>query len=489
MWFFQTMTGRWLISGGLLAGWYAWSPFFLPSRYPVESQSGTTFMPSMTQWTTWLVGNDRTSREFHAWLAAAHPGLMHTYAAMAVLAAAGPFLPGVVRKISDSAAKSRREAEERKRTATSSRPARASSSTATAEPENHTEGATEEKSEKELPKPPPIMELRVANGVPVPNVFGPDALLERWANSTDAERETPAFTAIIKSRTKNHYAMPPVDPKEIEKLKESFPNFVDVLDFIAGYCAVGKISETGIMALQPLLLVGPPGVGKTELIYSLAEMLGVPAEVVGLGGNSGGAMVLGGMNSGWKGSSPGRVASVLAKGIANPLFLLDELDKVPTSNTNVSNLTDYLLGALEKTSARKMMDEFLGPTVLFDATRVMWVASANEATKIPEPLLTRFQIFNVDNIPPEKMPPVIRSIAKKLLKELGVASSIDVDMTNGAIDRLAVMTPREIKRIVKNVVLAAVRESGKNGMTKTTVLIDAESVDKQVNHPAVNGGA
>ena len=192
-------------------------------------------------------------------------------------------------------------------------------------------------------------------------------------------------------------------------------------------------------------------------------------------------MVLGGMNSGWRGAAPGRVAVVVATtGVVNPLFLLDEVDKVPTDTSNVGSVSSYLLPLFEKTTAVKAMDEFLGPELLFDASRILWVAAANSLAPIPDPLLSRFQVFHVKNVAPEKMGPVIDAIAKKVIKNLGLQGVAKVHMTPEGVEFLATRPPRQIKKLIQNVVLAKVRTTTQTGTTRgILVTIDKDTLSTQ----------
>ena len=480
-------TKLWLLTGSLFGAWYAMNPSILPSRFPVATTAGTQTMPGVVEWTRWLFSSGSTGKSFWRWLNYEHPTLPYFYGGLLLLVVGSPF-------IYESLSRHKRVFLDRPQRIAFSRHDKQDENVFLATDAKNRDQEDRFETKDNIPSLPPLVTpdqtfggLRVfEQGFQVDNPFGGAKSLEdRWRSSTEAERSVPNFIKIIQARSSHYTAAAPVSPESVTALVGEFPNFKEVLDFIAGYCAAGKVGTLGFMSFPPILLVGPPGIGKTELCNRLGEVLHIPVENIGLGGNSGGAMILGGMNSGWRGSAPGHVALVLATtGVVNPLFLLDEVDKVPTDSSSVSSVTSYLLSALEKTSAKKLMDEFLGPSLPFDASRLLWVAAANKLEPIPEPLLSRFNVFHVKNIPEDKMPPVIRAITVKTLKDLGLTHVVHVNIQESGIQFLAKKPPRAIKKLVQTVILETVRKSSSGSLgfqniaRKIIVDISEESLQK-----------
>lgn len=155
--------------------------------------------------------------------------------------------------------------------------------------------------------------------------------------------------------------------------------------------------------IRPILLAGGPGVGKTHFALQLANALGVPMQKWSAG-NAQANWQLTGAASNWEQSQPGLVYDLLAKGkSAAPVFVLDEVDKISDRSTHP--LTPVLLDLLEPTTARTFRDEYF--QIEFDASRVIFVLTANDLDLVPAPLLSRVEVFEV---PPPAPPQRLRII-------------------------------------------------------------------------------
>ena len=143
---------------------------------------------------------------------------------------------------------------------------------------------------------------------------------------------------------------------------------------------------------QPLLLVGPPGMGKTWLCNQLAQVLGLPVLHISGAGRADN-MSLKGTSRGWGTARPGELVNFIAdKKCANPLVIVDELDKVSHEKRNGS-FFDTLLQLFEAENAQHWQDEYLQGRV--DLSAVSWLATANDSETIPQPLRSRMNIIHL----------------------------------------------------------------------------------------------
>lgn len=242
-----------------------------------------------------------------------------------------------------------------------------------------------------------------------------------------------------------------VDPDAIrESLDAEFPWFAEINERIWRELTALTFSSTPAFKLRPILLAGPPGVGKTTWCQRLAELAGVPFRVVAAGGSSD-SMFLRGTPRGWSTARPGVVPLTIAtEGIANPIIFVDEIDKASPDSRN-GRIWDVMLQLLEPASARCFLDECL--EVPLDLTWVSWVATANEIGKLPKPLLDRFEVMVVPRPGPEHTASVIRGSIHSFAKQLGLdprmLPKLDVEDLE-ILDRCS--NPREINRLVRTMI-------------------------------------
>jgi ATP-dependent Lon protease len=150
---------------------------------------------------------------------------------------------------------------------------------------------------------------------------------------------------------------------------------------------IGRTQAT----LRPTLLVGPPGAGKSRLGARLAHHLGLVLWRVDATRDSGAS--LGGLDRRWATSEPAHAVMAVARaGCANPLILLDELEKAATRTDN-GRLWDALLPMLEAETARTYQDPAFQVEV--DLSHVSWLATSNSVGGLPGPLLDRLRVLEM----------------------------------------------------------------------------------------------
>jgi hypothetical protein len=196
----------------------------------------------------------------------------------------------------------------------------------------------------------------------------------------------------------------------LDQLGLRFPNFVEVIEFYREQFALALLNDTPCFSAAPLLMVGPPGVGKTAFCQALAKLIGTHFELVSLSGLTAG-FVIGGMSSSWADGKPGRIVEALARSqTANPLMVLDELDKGKGDSRYDPFGALYQL--LEKETSTTFIDE--GLEIPCNCSHIVWIATANECTEISEPILSRFTLIEVQPPTAEQMKAVLASIYHKI---------------------------------------------------------------------------
>jgi MoxR-like ATPase len=146
-----------------------------------------------------------------------------------------------------------------------------------------------------------------------------------------------------------------------------------------------------------MLLLGEPGLGKTYFAKKLAHALSTGFEFVSMSSLTAG-WVLTGASAQWHNARPGKVAQTLIEGeYANPVVVLDEVDKA--GGDARYDPMGALYSLLEPDTAAHFKDEFID--VDMDASHILWVATANDESVIPEPILNRMNVYSIERPDPE----------------------------------------------------------------------------------------
>lgn len=157
------------------------------------------------------------------------------------------------------------------------------------------------------------------------------------------------------------------------------PNFVTVIDLIDRAVALSALTETALV-VPPILLLGPPGVGKTHASKAIAASLGTAIQAISCATNSDCQQLIVGHPTSWRGARMGVVnEAVLGADTAQPVLLLDEIDKFESHRDEQPY--NVLLNLLEEQNSGAIMDEYL--RVPFDLSHTIIVATANDADRLP----------------------------------------------------------------------------------------------------------
>ncbi|ACV77014.1 endopeptidase La [Nakamurella multipartita] len=220
----------------------------------------------------------------------------------------------------------------------------------------------------------------------------------------------------------------------------------DVKDRITEYLAVrGRRAERGLQVVggrgsgAVLVLVGPPGVGKTSLGESVARALGRKFVRVALGGVRDEAEIRGHRRT-YVGALPGRIVRAITEaGSMNPVMLLDEIDKVGADYRG--DPAAALLEVLDPAQNHTFRDHYLD--VDLDLSDVLFLATANVLETIPSALLDRMELITMDGYTEEDKVAIARTHLLPRQLERAALSADEVELTNAALRKLAADYTRE----------------------------------------------
>jgi ATP-dependent Lon protease len=204
----------------------------------------------------------------------------------------------------------------------------------------------------------------------------------------------------------------------------------DVKDRIVEFLAVGALKQT--ISGSILLLVGPPGVGKTSIGRSIADALGRKFYRFSLGGMRDEAEIKGHRRT-YIGAMPGKfIQAIKEVEVENPLIMLDEIDKVGASYQG--DPASALLEVLDPEQNSEFLDHYLD--VRFDLSKVLFVCTANQLDTIPGPLLDRMETIRLSGyITAEKLAIARNHLWPKQLERMGVGRS-KVRISDAALRRV-----------------------------------------------------
>ncbi|WP_020655495.1 AAA family ATPase [Massilia niastensis] len=252
--------------------------------------------------------------------------------------------------------------------------------------------------------------------------------------------ELEAFYERMLETGAERFVTTPSSIEALDPLFEECPNFDEVLDDLARYLRLAHAGDKGFNVM-PILLLGGPGVGKTHFAKRLAKAMQTECELISMNALSAG-FVITGSSASWRGAKCGKVAERLVRGqYANPVVVLDEVEKATGSSQSDPLAALYQL--LEPETSKAFRDEFID--VDLDASQIFWVLTANSTEGIPSPLLNRMAVYEVPKPTPEQAAGIAQRMVRALVAELNLGG-FDDRLAESVLDKLAPVSPRDLRK-------------------------------------------
>ena len=292
------------------------------------------------------------------------------------------------------------------------------------------------------------------------------------------------------------------DLKNIQKIEEELDKthygLKDVKNRILEYIAVKEL--TNDIKSPIICLVGPPGVGKTSLAYSISQALHRNFVKISVGGVNDEAEIIGHRRT-YIGSKPGRIIEGLIKAkSSNPVFLIDEIDKM--TKDIKGDPSSCLLEVLDPEQNSTFYDNYIEEA--FDLSKVMFILTANSLLDIPYALRDRLEIINLTSYTTfEKLDIVKNYMFSKLLKEHGLTKNnliIDDETINFIIKHYTKEAGvRELERVLSSLMRKIAKEIITGSKRKKFVLNEEDvirllgnikyvDISTTINNPGVVNG-
>jgi len=258
----------------------------------------------------------------------------------------------------------------------------------------------------------------------------------------------------------------------LDDLAVQFENFDEVIKEIKGRLINSYYSSTAIQ-LDPILLDGPPGVGKTEFSRQLAKTLGLPFFEFNISSAHGRFEICGG-HPGWSSAEPGRITKhMLTSDYLNPVVLMDEIESARSAQGD--NIVQPLLQFLDREQSKRVKDNNLD--MQFDYSHIFFIATTNELRFVGDAMKSRFHIFDIKAPTKEQTRKIVRTIYKKLRNERK-ALYLSESLSSDVVMSISAMPPREIRAALSHAINHATLRLSNDGVVTEGAVIVSDLPDQ-----------
>ena len=262
------------------------------------------------------------------------------------------------------------------------------------------------------------------------------------ARDDDTTRRLRETLRLLRASGPMRPLQPPVHDwrARLDRLEQDFPNFSAVIRTIVRP-HLSLLSQNRLHRMVPTLLVGDPGVGKTQFARELQDIFNVPSLFLMMAGETNGAG-LNGSSTFWSNSSPGQLFEAVAWSsgrapVANPLVIIDEVDK---ARSHTYDPLAALYGLLEVQTAARFQDQAV-PGVFLDLTNVRFLLTANDEQVIPAPLRSRVRTFHIELPDAAGMKRIAQKMYASLLDKYKLV--LNPALPTDVLDEILALGPRE----------------------------------------------
>lgn len=298
--------------------------------------------------------------------------------------------------------------------------------------------------------PDPSSESRPAGGTPPIAIAGFRQIYSTSRVEARLEELSPGANEALKDTYErmlkaggDRFCVKPGTMPDFDALEDELPNFGEVLDDLRRQLAL-CLQTADPIEVTPVLLLGDPGIGKTHFARRVSQLLGTGYGFVSMSSLTAG-WVLSGASSQWKNARAGKVFDTLVHGdYANPVMVVDEIDKA--SADGAYDPLGALYELLEPDTAAEFVDEFA--EIPLDCSEIVWIATANEASRIPEPILNRMNVYRIPSPDREGAARIACNLYREIRESHEWGASFPPQPGDDVVERLAQYAPREMRRLL-----------------------------------------